>query len=217
MSLHSNARQNRPSGRRFDTGNNGTEHRLRGLGIAKEVDTGAYGPLPRAAGDRSSRRAAQSTTSPHELPLPDEGRNVRTHGAAMRVRDPPTRARPRFTGCGAASTSSPPLVRTARPARADGRGLSVKAEAQEFEPPARRRHDQTVSCAGRRRRVIDLSRSRSPDRLGNPGRNPSSAHPQGPPGTLRGSRARVAHAPRPIGITAGMRRAGTRMNAETAR
>src|SRR4051812_17311435 len=41
---------------------------------------GAYGPLPRATGTRSStehHRAPQSAVSPHELPLPDEGRTVR--------------------------------------------------------------------------------------------------------------------------------------------
>jgi len=44
---------------------------------------GAYGHWPRATGTRSS--STQSALSPHELPLPDEGRNVRRHGSEMRV------------------------------------------------------------------------------------------------------------------------------------
>src|SRR6478672_7243106 len=44
---------------------------------------GAYGHWPRATGTRSS--SSQSALSPHELPLPDEGRNVRRHDSEMRV------------------------------------------------------------------------------------------------------------------------------------
>ena len=37
-------------------------------------------------------RPLQSAVSPHELPLPDEGRTARAHDTEMRVQAPPTRA-----------------------------------------------------------------------------------------------------------------------------
>jgi hypothetical protein len=51
---------------------------------------GAYG-LCRAPTGSVAQRARQSTASPHELPMPDEGRTVRITMPKMRVQLPPTR------------------------------------------------------------------------------------------------------------------------------
>jgi hypothetical protein len=55
----------------------------RGIAGVTTLDRlGAYGRWPRAAGTVAQ---FQSAASPHELPLPDEGRTVRAHDAEMRV------------------------------------------------------------------------------------------------------------------------------------